>query len=58
MYQNVLACCVPNVSEYHHEDAQKLLTFLLTGLHDELNGIKTKPDEAMKVDEMGKSEQV
>ena len=56
--QNILLYNAPSISEYHQGDAQEVLTFLLTGLHEDLNDIKTKPYVRMEVDEMGKSEQV
>ena len=56
--QKVLLCYAPTISEHRQGDAQELLTFLLTGLHEDLNDIKTKPYVRMEVDEIGKSEQV
>ena len=57
--QNVLLYYyAPSISEHRQGDAQELLTFLLTGLHEDLNDIKKKPYIKMEVDEVGKSEQV
>jgi len=42
-FKTVMAEFKPEFSGYHQHDSQELLSFLLDGLHEDLNRVKTKP---------------
>ena len=44
----------PQFMGYSQQDAQELLTFLLTGIHEDLNLVKDKPYFEMTVNTEGK----
>ena len=41
--QSVLGRCAPQFSGYLQQDSQELMSFLLDGLHEDLNRITNKP---------------
>ncbi|KAL8144007.1 hypothetical protein V2J09_017039 [Rumex salicifolius] len=42
-FKSKLSCFAPQFSGFNQHDSQELLAFLLDGLHEDLNRVKTKP---------------
>ena len=46
----------PRFSGHHQQDSQELLTFLLDGLHEDLNLVKEKPYVDMTIEPKAREE--